>query len=242
MTQEIQTGTLEELNVKPGDVVMGTYVGTERTYTDVVKEIKNGKVFYQEDGFDSLNGGSHFRIVSRATTPITIEAGKYYKTRDGRKVGPMEGVCFKWVEGAAGVTDPEWDNDGSYRYGYTTRCDDLIAEWTDTPTDTTPTWGEMTDAEKGAMLLARFEGKELEYYGNGMNVWYKDHGFCFMRNFAYRIKPEPLVETVTAYAQPELGEGFEVNSHCEHWPFRITFTTTNGEPDLDSIKMERIND
>jgi hypothetical protein len=61
---------------------------------------------------------------------VQIEVGKYYRTRDGRMVGPMEWDTHeKWpwdVNGTAQL----WDNEG--------KCDegsnfDLIAEWTDEP-------------------------------------------------------------------------------------------------------------
>lgn len=57
---------------------------------------------------------------------MQIEAGKYYRTRDGRKVGPIrpwEGVLHEWAVG-----------DGSNLEGFDSG--DLIAEWTDGPVRT----------------------------------------------------------------------------------------------------------
>ena len=65
------------------------------------------------------------------------------------------------------------------------------------------TWGEMTDAEKGALLLAAHEGKEIEYFNvyekwqacqSGSRVPFND------KRTAYRVKPEPKRETVKLYA------------------------------------------
>jgi len=66
---------------------------------------------------------------------IKIEAGKYYMTRDGQKVGPMELSKYgeylsthPWVSGSGmtymdnGKYDPIGSKDGA---------DDIIAEWTD---------------------------------------------------------------------------------------------------------------
>ena len=67
---------------------------------------------------------------------MKVEVGKFYKTRDGRKVGPMR---FGY-----GVRGYDWDAGGVYGtcqfYSDTGKADDghefdLIAEWTDTPTD-----------------------------------------------------------------------------------------------------------
>lgn len=187
-----QTGTLEELNVKPGDVV----VCVSHSYTLD----------------ETLTIGEHYTV------------GENYQNGYGNDWGPYH---------AAGLC-------GVFR---------IVSRATNSP-DTPKAWGEMTDADKGALLLAHHEGQVIEYHSTGMNVWYKWNDYTFDDNacggfydkFAYRIKPEPVVETVTAYADPNLGGGFEVNSHCEHWPYRITFTTTDGKPDCGSIKMERIND
>lgn len=55
---------------------------------------------------------------------LKIEEGKYYKTRDGRKVGPIR----KW-EGCL----KEWAVDGRNGYLEGFNTEDLIAEWTDGP-------------------------------------------------------------------------------------------------------------
>ena len=58
---------------------------------------------------------------------MQIEIGKYYKTRDGQKVGPIRGCldCYDY-EGSVGA----FTESGMSLYG----CDiDLIAEWIDKP-------------------------------------------------------------------------------------------------------------
>jgi hypothetical protein len=67
--------------------------------------------------------------------PLTIRAGRYYKTRDGRKVGPMRKDGNDWS--APGVTDfgKLWLNDGS-RYFIGNGHDHLVAEWVDEPAAT----------------------------------------------------------------------------------------------------------
>lgn len=66
---------------------------------------------------------------------MKIEEGKYYRTRSGHKVGPMEGETFKWIEGCEDETHPDWTNEGIHRNigcGMSS-ADDLIAEWTEEP-------------------------------------------------------------------------------------------------------------
>lgn len=117
-------------------------------------------------------------------------------------------------------------------------------------TDNPKTWGEMTDAEKGALLLAHHEGKVIEYhnfYGkwktcfSGACVPFRDSGT------AYRVRPEPKRETVTMFGA-DFGKGktirwaYSMSGHIGPDTHRITFQTIDGEPDCNSIRMERIDD
>ena len=109
------------------------------------------------------------------------------------------------------------------------------------PSDTPPTWGEMTDAEKGALLLAEYEGGNftLQYRHDPSDTWGEKHiRDGFGDDVAYRIKPEPVVETVTAYWCKKWG--MRLGSPVYDTTHRITFTTSDGEPDLASIKMEKL--
>ena len=77
--------------------------------------------------------------VAPATATLTIEAGKYYKTRDGRKVGPMEhwnvydGQFFHAPEG--NFYGEYWQENGVNGEPHIGQDDslDLIAEWADEP-------------------------------------------------------------------------------------------------------------
>ncbi|UYT54117.1 hypothetical protein OHI65_06980 [Brucella sp. MAB-22] len=61
---------------------------------------------------------------------LTIETGKFYRTRDGRKVGPAYRYHDGWSMGSEGGN--MWANDG-YRYFGNAPETDLIAEWDDEP-------------------------------------------------------------------------------------------------------------
>jgi len=110
----------------------------------------------------------------------------------------------------------------------------LISRASDTP----KIWGEMTDEERGALLLAEHEGKVIEKSPNQYNpIWADKGSSSFVYWCAYRVKPEPVRETVTlhygvwGYAS---AEGHEGATH------RITFDLIDGKPDCASIKMEEI--
>ena len=68
---------------------------------------------------------------------VKIEEGKYYLTRDGRKVGPMEhgpGERYCWIEPGDPAIDGSpggWMEGGSF-YCYASASGlDIVAEWTD---------------------------------------------------------------------------------------------------------------
>lgn len=79
------------------------------------------------DGYAAASVDS-FELVR---APLKLEAGKYYRTRDGRKVGPMEfhsdvGLIEKLGDGRI------WSTNGEF-VGSPERDVDLIAEWVDEP-------------------------------------------------------------------------------------------------------------
>ncbi len=96
------------------------------------------------------------RELAPAAEPFKIEVGKFYRTRDGHRVGPIttvddcEGVRF-YVEGVG-----LYFADGTFGYGDKCRCEsyDAIAEWVDeapppepTPATTKPSvdWSQIAE-------------------------------------------------------------------------------------------------
>jgi ribosomal protein L7/L12 len=101
--------------------------------------------FWDDDGLDVLFSGVSHGLFARRVEPVEqpaafkIEAGKFYKTRNGRKVGPMRAV------GANEFYDPEWkwrspqeispvNDQGNWHVDRIEHPKDLVAEWIDEPT------------------------------------------------------------------------------------------------------------
>ena len=70
--------------------------------------------------------GQHLdRAGLRMGADMKIEAGKYYRTRDGDVVGPMRRV--DWCDATFTAGDFTWNEDGSYVLGTPYKLD-LISE------------------------------------------------------------------------------------------------------------------
>jgi hypothetical protein len=186
--------------------------------------------------------------MERNVMTIKLEAGKYYRTRDGRKVGPVirydKGYCWPWSVPQFYFT---YADDGKHFVDRRESGADLIAEWVDDP-ETPKLWRDMTPEEKGALLLAHHDGEVIEWSGirkgtGGWSEWSDCDDDCLWdgdfdgHGFAYRVKPEPNRVTVRLY-----GETFHnFNDLLGYDPeYKITFNLIDGEPDVNSIKMEKL--
>lgn len=98
-------------------------------------------------------------------------------------------------------------------------------------------WRDMTPEEKGALLLAHHEGKTIELF-IGDDGWSACSPY-WADDVAYRVKPEPVVETISIYSvRPCCGLfGPDRDSDDTH---RITFDVIDGVPDCASVKMEKL--
>lgn len=91
---------------------------------DVVVRLADGDRFFKESELEPA--------------ALTIQAGRYYRTRDGRKVGPMRETLYgQWVDTKRTITSYGWSDNGTFIAGATSRLD-LIAEWVDEPTPAKP--------------------------------------------------------------------------------------------------------
>jgi len=201
---------------------------------------------------------------------MKIEEGKYYRTRDGRKVGPMQiKPTHSKLCGEQGSILSIWYVATGRANSLRETPNDLVAEWIDEPKkwadmtpqereafqskDTTLTiepklWRDMTPEEKGALLLAHHEGKVIEFCRPRGTpdcpapVWTAQRPI-WTDELAYRVRPErETVELVGA----DFGKGASVIWRFSQRGFygktdhRIIFEIVDGEPDCASIRMEKI--
>lgn len=136
-------------------------------------------------------------------------------------------------------------------YGWQVNCSQfrIVSRASDTP----KIWRDMTDEEKGALLLAHHEGRVIERHvgkldeENGALFPADEWRFVFRpvwhEDISYRVKPEPVREVINLYGAYRYGN---VNS----WSFigrgddathYITFETVNGKPDCSTINIEELS-
>lgn len=104
---------------------------------EVGKEYKVTRVTMSPAGTPEVFLLDHFQYLRHdqfKPAPFTIEAGRYYKTRDGRKVGPMVKSTWGlgWFDGSKRITSQRWEADGSFIYGQVGNLD-LVAIWPEEP-------------------------------------------------------------------------------------------------------------
>ena len=154
----------------------------------------------------------------------TNDVGNRYVIMEKHPEGYSDGLVAYAEDGYFNV----WGDEHDIRYVAKFR---IISRASDTP----KAWSSMTDAEKGALLLAKYEGKVIESFFS-LTGWVSYQGL-FYQEKAYRIKPEPEVITYNWFGT--FADGFSDMAATDATHILI-FNTINGEPDLSSIKMEKI--
>lgn len=113
-----ETGTLAELNVKPGDVVECVWPGGYR-YKHTIACVSDG-IYYSKDTGGELGDAVPWRIVSRASDPDTP---KLWRDMTREEKGALllaahEGKVIEYeAHGwrATAANDPGWFDDTAYR-------------------------------------------------------------------------------------------------------------------------------
>ena len=102
-------------------------------------------------------------------------------------------------------------------------------------------WRDMTAAEKGALLLAEHEGKVIQFWDKfGFEDWC-DIEPSWEDDSAYRVKPEPKVETVVLTGYQYSDEWYFGETNYQGTTHQITLTIIDGEVQREAI-VERIEE
>lgn len=109
--------------------------------------------------------------------------------------------------------------------------------------DSSKLWGDMTDEEQGALLLAHHRGEVVQYRSYN-SKWPDSWTYCkqpgWKDHVCYRIQPKPVVEEVVWW----VNQNGNVK-HSEKWikqdnVAKITYSKIDGEFDWSSLKGESL--
>jgi len=122
--------------VRAIDKIVGLIIGETYTVSSYASSTRIGRWVNLEGRRSNYSSDGSFLESSFELAHLKIEAGKYYRTRDGRKVGPMEVWCLGgWHSDRAEhpLNGGVWLDDGTAKYAGAKDSPDLIAEWIDEP-------------------------------------------------------------------------------------------------------------
>jgi hypothetical protein len=121
-----------------------------------------------------------------------------------------------------------YHEDGTFAKGCPNDLD-VSHEYKEETTVEYKTFSEMTDEEKGALLLAEYKGKIVELSSHAVGGW-KDrvHGGRYHLNKKYRVKAEPVITTASRYLDSVGGERYSVS-----------YTLVDGVPDCSTVTMDK---
>lgn len=164
--------------------------------------------------------------------PIKIITGDYFESVQfcARPDDVPRGVDFIILETNVVMSNNTWDEMTDAEKGA------LPVDAASDPTNPHQIpWGDWTAVAKGAVLLAKQEGRTIE--SNASGEWMK----CdpqWLPNVVYRAEAQPVVETVTLYGHEyeglwhfEQGEA-DGDTHC------FTFTTEDGKPATGTFRND----
>lgn len=138
---------------------------------------------------------------------MKIEAGKFYKTRDGRKVGPMvtsvdddQYAFYAYIEGERGNKIFQADGKhGGTKWIFNEPDKDIVGPWT----DLTP--HQQRTAEMIKVMQAYVDGEKIEYKGYIADIWADcSTPIWSWPDFDYRITSATTPDTIDwSHVAPE---------------------------------------
>lgn len=179
----------------------------------------------ENEGFDWWTVGKRYRVTEGGM--IADNDGSEYRCAEDPQSAIKFRVVYRTLD-ASNITSPVPADEWHDARGYSA--------------DTPKSWGEWESAkgwEKDNDWLMRIDAGCLEVMDSDGNKKVITHFTDLPRKdiVAYRIKSQPQRETVTCWWG---AWGFTLGNQSCRDTHRITFTTTDGKPDLDSIKMEEV--
>jgi hypothetical protein len=98
-------------------------------------------------------------------------------------------------------------------------------------------WGDMTREEKGELLLAHHEFKQIQHSHDGIH--WVDSVPQWVDGVYYRVKPEAI--SVVLFGHTHGGDDFAFGHDLEiYHTHKITFDVVDGVVDCSSVKMQEI--
>jgi hypothetical protein len=119
---------------------------------------------------------------------MELKIGRYYKDSKGNKCGPMR-KRTDGLWGYVGSNSVFWINGSSCH----SDTPSLVSEWIEPKAEPKP-FGELSDVEQGALLLAGYKGENIENSTNGVD-WYQGKPLWLPMHI-YRIGPTRITGTV----------------------------------------------
>jgi hypothetical protein len=121
-------------------------------------------------------------------------------------------------------------------------CNGSLGDWELVYDPIDLTWGDMTPEQQGALLLAHHQGKTIEMLLVYSKVWHTLTGKPeFQPEYAYRIKPEPVVVHHEMHNRVHDGklESFTKGKHFTS-TYVLTYDTEDGVPVCSSVKLSKL--
>lgn len=238
----IEAGTLEELNLKEGDVIQCVknipcgWAATEGCSWTVEED---GVIWIPKEDWHEVK--HLFTIVKRAEENKEMEeelfAGKF-------NIGDK--IHLKWKNDGWNTED-KWqqriytvvsNKRAEHEDGESIGSNPVIMEYKlaeEDKAEQPKKWKDLTDAEKGALLLAHHKGKPIEV--NELDgTWRVTKAPAWQRTCCYRVKPSPVIE------EKEEKFGWNPESGLFLWltggpQFKLKYRLVDGKLDEDSVKV-----
>lgn len=128
---------------------------------------------------------------------MKLEVGKFYRTRDGQKVGPIKSRRDKVYPFHGRLDDtvsPSFTKDGYYWRSELESPDDLIAEWVDEPAASQPA-GPVRTITRKEIVPGSYKGPVHIYEADNDSVRLSVPGFHYKL-----VDLKNIIETLTEIA------------------------------------------